>query len=588
MYLTAILQIGVGMALLAASCGKKDDDRSPPIVPPKEDSGLNLNQRQPRYSSYLNQFTYQPEHAKRVVFLASDHEVCSVFDRNGKQLLHRPLRRFTSHPDYPVELASCDLSDLKEKGVYTLKLGDTVQKLTLAVEPNGLQPLLEASMRSYYFQRASFALDKRFAGIWARPAGHPDKELAIRLTGSDRDGNRWDVPGGWYDAGDYGKYVVNGGITIGTLLMTAEDFPQAIDDKLGIPESNNGRSDLLDEVKYELDWFLTMQDKDGGVFFKVGPLEWPGFIMPHDDIGERFVTGKSTSSTLNFAAACAQASRVFRMIDPDYAATLLGSAERAWNWAMRHPEVLPPEPDPAGTGSYYDEDFADEFLWAAVELARTTGAQRYRQDAETRLLGTALKRGQEALWWQNVEGLAFLSAAHESFWSQDVLNHVRQEIVQYADGIHNTAADNPFGIAYTGRDFIWGSNGGLANQGMVLLIADRLTNSSKYRQSAQDIIHYLLGRNIHGLSFVTGFGQSSSQYPHHRPSGGDRITPPIPGFLVGGPNFGRNDKGSQVNYPTNPEGPYSYTDQRGSYASNEVAINWNAPFTYLLAGMLYQ
>jgi len=131
------------------------------------------------------------------------------------------------------------------------------------------------------------------------------------------------------------------------------------------------------------------------------------------------------------------------------------------------------------------------------------------------------------------------------------------------------------------RDFIWGSNAVAANQGIVLINAYLLTKEKKYIAHALTNLDYLLGKNATGYSFITGIGSFSPLHTHHRPSVADGITGPVPGLLAGGPNPGRQDS---VHYEyTEPE--TAYTDDDASYASNEIAINWNAPAVYLAAAL---
>jgi endoglucanase len=132
------------------------------------------------------------------------------------------------------------------------------------------------------------------------------------------------------------------------------------------------------------------------------------------------------------------------------------------------------------------------------------------------------------------------------------------------------------------RDFVWGSNSVAANQGILIIQVYRLTNDRKYLQYALGNLDYIMGRNATGYSFVTGVGQKTPMFPHHRQSEADGIADPVPGLLAGGPNPGQQD-GCKT-YPSKiPD--ESYTDTVCSYASNEIAINWNAPAAYL-AGAL--
>jgi endoglucanase len=149
-----------------------------------------------------------------------------------------------------------------------------------------------------------------------------------------------------------------------------------------------------------------------------------------------------------------------------------------------------------------------------------------------------------------------------------------------ADGYIEKGPTNAFQtvMGQSVKDFSWGGNSVAANQGILLIRAYLLTGAKKYVDHAVSNIDYLLGRNATGYSFVTGIGSKSPMFPHHRPSVADGITEPVPGLLVGGPNPGMQDK---CVYPFK-EPETAYTDNDCSYASNEIAINWNAPIVYLV------
>jgi endoglucanase len=132
-------------------------------------------------------------------------------------------------------------------------------------------------------------------------------------------------------------------------------------------------------------------------------------------------------------------------------------------------------------------------------------------------------------------------------------------------------------MGHSRRDFSWGGSSVAANQGILLLYAYRLTKNKTYLDAALSNMDYLLGRNATGYSFLTGFGSKPAMHPHHRPSIADGIAEPVPGLLSGGPNPGMQDSCRYEH--TEPETAFSDTDC--SYASNEIAINWNAPLVYL-------
>jgi hypothetical protein len=151
---------------------------------------------------------------------------------------------------------------------------------------------------------------------------------------------------------------------------------------------------------------------------------------------------------------------------------------------------------------------------------------------------------------------------------------------------------NPYRTSMVKKEFNWGSNSVAANQGMVLLIGFMATGKKLYKDAALGTLDYLLGKNPNTYCFVTGFGDKQVMNIHHRPSVADGIEEPVPGFLCGGPNAQQNEFPSCEDYGGCPEYPFpkgtkvamSYADQIESYASNEIAINWNAPLAFLSGG----
>jgi endoglucanase len=425
--------------------------------------------------------------------------------------------------------------------------------------------------KSYYYQRASQALDAEYAGQWARAAGHADTHVAYHPSSGHSEGFT-SSPGGWYDAGDYNKYVVNAGISVAQLLAAYEAAPEIFADRtLNIPESGNGQNDMLDEVKYELDWLKTMQDTDGGVFVKVTSKQFCGMVMPADDDLERWMVGKTTTSALDFVGMMAMASRVYADYDAAYAADCLVRAKRAWAWAVANPDIEFRNPPDISTGGYGDRAFGDEFFWAATELAVATGGEQEYKDyvlAHFNEYSTVTEPS-----WGFVAPLGITTLA----FAPDVCGvkaEAGKAIVDFARQSLRQIDESPDGMPDI--VFNWGSNSNVANTGVLIMCAYRLTDDRAFLKGAEAVSGYLLGRNATGYSFITGIeglGERSPMNPHHRPSAADGIVEPVPGFVVGGPNGGHNDG---VEYPDKrPEA--SYVDVTESYASNEVAINWNAP-----------
>jgi len=490
-----------------------------------------------------------------------------------------------------------DFSILDSPGRYKLVVGGR-ESHPFHISSDIFRDAARASTRTFYLQRCSHELTKKHAGKWARPAGHPDLTVLFHPSTGRSEGT-FVSPGGWYDAGDFGKYVVNSGITVATLMAFYENFPSYFPDKsLNIPESGNNIPDILDEIKYNLDWMKTMQDADGGVFFKLTTLTFPGYIMPHEDDGDRYVIGKSTTSTLNFAASMAMAARIYAPFNKQYANDCLARARRAWDWAQKNDDIPFKNPADVKTGEYGDINFEDEFIWAAAELFITTKEKQFSDFLKTKDIMYKVEPT-----WQNVHGLAPLSlAAVKNNLPASTLDSVRASIVKTADKWLGEMDKHLYRIP--DMKFIWGSNSAFANKGIAMIYAYKITGNNKYLFGAAETADYLLGKNAAGLSFMTGMGTKYAANPHHRhvvaaegllkDKDGSiqkrRRTAPvddnvvITGFLVGGPNAGQQDKVHEVVY-THTLPAKSYEDVYKSYASNEVAINWNAPATFLFGAI---
>ena len=386
------------------------------------------------------------------------------------------------------------------------------------------------------------------------------------------------IPRGWYDAGDYGKYVINAGISVASMLSFYENFNTFFaDGTIHIPESGNGLNDLLDEVKFELDWLKTMQDTDGGVFFKLTTLKFSGMVMPHADNADRYVIGKSTASALDFAAMMAMAGRIYKNYDADYAADCIVRAENAWVWAKAHPGIYFKNPADVATGEYGDWSDADEFIWAAAELYITTQKAEFKTFLEGKSSSLTYN---SAPGWPSVQPLASLSLATQpNGLSQVLITTIKNSISNTANSWLSQIAANPCRIP--NFSYGWGSNSNIANQGVGLLYAYILTKDTKYIKGAAECVDYLLGKNATGFSFVSGYGSKTPMFFHHRPSHADGVVQPVPGFVSGGPNKNKEDG---EKYPF-ADPAKSFVDVMGSYASNEVCINWNSPMTALFAGI---
>ena len=488
-----------------------------------------------------------------------------------------------------------NFSSLESVGRYRISVIDTkgnvlAESKFFEVSDRLVLEQLSSTLRSFYFQRSGVELTPDRAGKWARPAAHLDD--CIEFHPSMERAGTWNAHGGWYDAGDYGKYIVNGGVSVASLLLAAEfaDDRRVTFSNADFFDAGSFRANLLEEVRFELEFFLRMQDDDGGVFFKVSPVRWDGFVSPSqsDALQKRQILGKSTTSTLNFAGVLAQAHRVFANVYPSFAQKCLDASIRAYRWAVENPDVTYPH-NTEGSGGYGDERYDDEFFWARAMLFREVcGKVKVCSDCDrdgcdhfrNRLLSDMEKCPPDlGITWRDTQNLGWIALALQSV-DPDLQVRARNTLKVVADEIVKLASEDPYGLSI--RRFIWGSNGEIANHALTLFLVNEWFPSAVYVDYAKRMLDFIFGKNPVDCCFVTGSAWSSPKFIHHRISHSDGIEEPIPGLVVGGINADRQDLHRFAHYP-GPQPGFSYTDERCSFASNEVAINWNAPLVAALS-----
>lgn len=543
----------------------------------------------------LNQIGFYPQAPKIAIITAPGFTKFSILTNNRKKVVFNgDLKESENAALNGKKTFIANFSSFNVPGKYILSINGLGNSFPFVITSSVCRGLAAASVKAYYFQRASTALPEKYAGKWHRNAGHPDDKVLIHPSAaSDKRpaGTIISAPGGWYDAGDYNKYVVNNGITLGTLLSLSEDFPDYLKTvNLNIPESGNKVPDILNEIVYDLRWMLTMQDpNDGGVYNKVTNASFDGMVMPEVTKTPRYVVQKGTAATLDLAAVAAQASRVLKKYNkqlPGLADSCLAASVKAWSWAQQNPNMAYDqnaintkfEPKVV-TGAYGDKSFTDEFIWAAAELYLTTGDQAYYK-AVNMLPDERMPLPS----WGNVRLLGYYSLLRNEKQltgaAKDDLPVLKKRMLDFADQLINGVDASAYQIVMgkTNRDFGWGSNSVAANQGVALIQAYKVSGDKKYLNYALSNLDYLVGRNATGYSYVTGNGYKTPMFPHHRQSTADGVAEPIPGLLVGGPNPGMQD-GIKVPSKVPDE---AYIDDTRAYAVNEIAINWNAPFVYLV------
>lgn len=445
-----------------------------------------------------------------------------------------------------------DFSALRTPGRY--RIVDRMRHVSSApfrISADVYRPVLAQAMRMLFYQRAGFPKAARFAGAkWADGPSHtgPLQDWHARRWSAPGDpATGRDLHGGWFDAGDFNRYAPWAGHDIVVLLNAYRAHPGIWGDDTNIPESGDGVPDLLNEVKWELDWLVRMQNADGSVLsLTASALGSP----PSSATGQSLYGDPSSYAASSAAGAFALAAKVYGA-DPRFAAyarDLAARAKRAWRWVLAHPDIEFRQPS-ADNGKVrlaadaIETDArgrASDRLAAAAYLFDLTGEAAYRDYLDSHLNDAGAADFYAAT--------ALLSYAALPGATPASVARIRGGYMADVAALAQVAHDpyRAYLAAYT-----WGSNWTKSEYG--LLFAQRAALESGARAAddralAAGYIHYLHGVNPLGhvyLSNMGAFGASSSvdRFFHSWFAEGTRwasvrASPagPPPGYLVGGPN----------------------------------------------------
>lgn len=588
----------------------------------------------------VNQVGYLPDGPKGATLVTEATEPIEwkLLDANGAVAIGGKTEPAGIDETAGLNVHELDFSDFTQSGTYTLA-ADGEESYTFVIDADVYQQLRHDALNYFYPVRSGIAIDgsamvgQPDADKYTRPAGHAENPGSSLQAGSANqgdydvacltpatEGDYWmygdwscnytsDLVGGWYDAGDHGKYVVNGGIAVAQILSTYERTlysPTGAGSDLGdgtlnIPlgESSNGIPDPLDEARWELEWMMRMQvpgDADmyaGMVHHKVADVDWTGLpLLPSDSPQERYVHRPSTAATLNFAAVAAQGARLWDQYDPDFAAELLAAGRVAWAAAVASPELYAPAPnaDPSpGSGPYDDDNVLDEFYWAAAELFLTTGEPDFKEFVLASEHNTADIWTAGGFNWFETAALGRMNLATVE---SDIPGRaeIRQSVVAAAEKYLGLQQGQPFGTAYPGVDgqYDWGSNSSILNNQVVMGTAFDLTGDQRFADGVVEAMDYLLGRNALNNSYITGYGHQYSKNQHSRWFS-HSLEPSLPnpprGSVSGGPNSMTEtwDPVIEMFYDeTNTCAPQlCYVDDIQSWATNEITVNWNSALSWV-------
>ncbi len=516
----------------------------------------------------INSLGYRCNDPKKATLCNSEENQFAIVDVSSNTTVFKGKAsndRYQKDVDEKVRII--DFSAFKQAGEYYIKVGD-LQSSAFQIHNQVYQPGFYTAMRAFYLWRCGTEVKGVHNGeTFSHKACHL-KDGYLHYTKKQE---QVDGTGGWHDAGDYGKYTVNAGVSVGSLFMAWDHFKDKLETiDLDLPEEDSNKSypDFLKELKYEIDFLLKMQYPDGSgkVSHKLTRKNFSGFIMPEDDQEKRYFSEWSTAATADFVAMMAMAYRYFKPYDIAYADKCLKAAKLSYQCLQNHPKQVKFVQGEFSTGGYQTKD-DDDRLWADIEMWLATEEDAYLKSFEMQL--SKHDKIVEINWdWGNVSSLAVFEYVLHQYHSQnsEIYKKAKACILKVADQIVENTETDVYGRSFD--KYYWGCNGTVTRHTINLQIAYKLQPDQKYLNSINSIVAHIFGRNYYGRSYVTGIGIHPPMKPHARRCAADNILNPWPGYIVGGGHTATD-----------------WVDKEESYSHNEIAINWQAALVYALAAV---
>ena len=535
---------------------------------------FSINQNKDVIRIHINQVGYQNSHRKVAIFSGTQGNYFVVKRvENDEIVMISPLSEIKKSKHTDEYISQGDFTDLNVDGEYYLESSLGYKSYPFIVANDVYNEIYNDSLTMLTLQRCGQEIPLDFNRFLAHDICH------ITDTKVQTTAEMIDTRGGWHDAGDYGRYIETATKALSDLLIAYLINPDGFNDDMSHLDSGNDIPDILDEIKYELDWMFKMQRKDGGVYSRAVTKVFADEVLPEDDIDQIYALQVSSASSAGFGSVMSLASVAFRGIDDEYADKCLEAAKLAMKYVKNTGKFNPILPEGFVTGDYAlcDEDYYRFYLGVALWYA--TEDKSYLDFAFEKLDLDELDF--YSAYWNPLlvyPTFIYLNNADTSYANYDILY---QAFINYVNDLAASNNRDAYRISLNGN-YKWGSNQNVADRAMILLMGHHLTNKTELYDAACEHLDYLLGKNTLNYSFVVGYGEQYPKKIHHRITMVKNTE--FKGALVGGPNSSLDDPLIKDMYKGVDIGPARvYVDAEDSYSTNEIAIHFNTPLIFIFS-----
>ncbi len=365
-----------------------------------------------------------------------------------------------------------DFTDFKVPGTYYLQADIIGQSYLFRIEENPYADIFAAIQKQYYFNRCCFTLSTSLAEAAAHNACHTKtaqlkEDTAVQI----------DVPGGWHIDGNGNRDVAKGCQAVNSLLLAYELYGSVFTDDIGIPESGNGIPDIIDEVKYEIDWLLKLQDATSGAVYSAVS------VIEDNESYSLYIEPVTVDATIQFAATLAKFSYLYQNYDRDFATQCLRASDKAYRYVEQ----------------YLDTVSKEAYFHATAELYRASGNYSYRNAIHQYLNEEAvLDIENEFFFWGCVTYLSTKQKVDLNLSETVILNLLRN--------VEKISLDSKNSKYLTEGNREQNNNHELLQKMGRLTVVDHIITNHEYMTVLENHLHYFLGRNAESISYIDGAG----------------------------------------------------------------------------------
>lgn len=526
----------------------------------------------------VNHLGYAPNNQKRCVFTYQPGDFFKVVKNDTNEVVYVGAVKKEVRNELTGEMNYYgDFTNVMEPGIYHIEAAFIGRSPDFIIANGLYKDVFKDALRFMSIQRCGYVLNPELFNEYSHPSCHHGEGRYFDMPDQVAD-----VSGGWHDAGDYGRYVQTGVKALNDLFIAYLNNPESFSDDMQIDESGNGIPDILDEAKVEVSWLMKMQSSWGEVYSKAVSAEIPGDIAPQDDKQQVNILTGETTATGDFVGAMALSSMIYQDIDPDFSKQCLEKAKLSWDYLRNDATsvVTQTNPPEINAGLYRDNNDNDERFYASIAMYLASDDTKYLDYAKE-----IFAKDNKCVLGTNYTNVGTYGAylyltsdvKKDSFYED-----IKKVVLEEADKIVNVVKNDGYNTSVT--SYSWGSNGDIVNNGIMLVMAYKISDNQEYQQMAVEQLNYLFGKNALDRTFVTGYGRNYPTEPHHRLTHVRNLS--LKGALVGGCDGNREDNITNKIDPSVPSAKV-YADNYLSFASNEVAIYWNSALINLIAMLGY-